>query len=156
MLGLMMDRPLMISSLIDHAARFHGDTEIVSREPDRSFHRYTYLDAQRRAKQLAKALIRLGVERGDRIATMAWNTHRHFELYYGISGIGAVMHTINPRLFHDQIRYMANHAEDKILFLDTSFVSTVEKLVPELGTIRHYVILAPRSMMPETSLPNAL
>ncbi len=156
MLGLMMDRPLMISSLIDHAARFHGDTEIVSREPDRSFHRYTYLDAQRRAKQLAKALIRLGVEKGDRIATMGWNTHRHFELYYGISGIGAVMHTINPRLYHDQISYMTNHAEDKVLFLDTSFVPTVEKLVPELTTIRHYVILAPRSMMPQTTLPNAL
>jgi acyl-CoA synthetase (AMP-forming)/AMP-acid ligase II len=156
MLGLMMDRPLMISSLIDHAARFHGDTEIVSREPDRSLHRYTYAAAQLRSKQLAQALIRLGVQPGDRIATMAWNTHRHFELYYGISGIGAVLHTINPRLFHDQIRYMANHAEDRVLFFDPSFLATIESLANEFETIRHYVVLTPRDQMPETSLPNLI
>jgi acyl-CoA synthetase (AMP-forming)/AMP-acid ligase II len=156
MLGLMMDRPLLISSLIEHAARFHGDTEIVSREADRSLHRYTYADAHLRAKQLAKALQRLGVKAGDRVATMAWNTHRHFELYYGISGIGAVLHTINPRLFHDQLRYMANHAEDQVLFLDLSFVATVEKLVSELKTVRHYVVLAPRDQMPQTTLPGVL
>ncbi|HVJ56026.1 MAG TPA: long-chain-fatty-acid--CoA ligase [Aliidongia sp.] len=153
---MMMNRPLMISSLIEHAARFHGDIEIVSREPDRSLHRYSYADAHRRSKQLAKALIRLGVREGDRVATMAWNTHRHFELYFGISGIGAVLHTINPRLFQDQIRYMANHAEDQILFLDPSFVASVEKLAPELETVRHYVILTPRDQMPATTLPNAI
>jgi acyl-CoA synthetase (AMP-forming)/AMP-acid ligase II len=156
MLGMMMDRPLLISSLIDHAARFHGDTEIVTREPDRSLHRYTYAAAQLRAKQLAKALIRLGIRPGDRVATMAWNSYRHFELYYGISGIGAVLHTINPRLFQDQIRYMANHAEDQVLFLDLSFVAAVEKMAGELKTIRHFVIMAPRDQMPESSLPNLL
>jgi 3-(methylthio)propionyl---CoA ligase len=156
MLGMMMDQPLLISTLIEHAARFHGDTQIVSREADRSLHRYTYADADKRARQAAKALLKLGVQPGDRVATMAWNTHRHFELYYGISGIGAVMHTINPRLFHDQIRYMANHAEDSILFLDLSFVANVETIAHEMATIRHYVILAPRDQMPATSLPNVL
>ena len=156
MFGMMMEYPLLISSLIEHAARFHGDTEIVSREADRSLHRYTFAAAHDRARQVAKALIKLGVQPGDRVATMAWNTHRHFELYYGISGIGAVMHTINPRLFHDQIRYMANHAEDRILFLDLSFVAAVESFAHELATVRHFVILAPRDRMPETSLPNVL
>jgi fatty-acyl-CoA synthase len=156
MLGMMMDRPLLISMLIEHAARFHGDTEIVSRDLDRSLHRYTYAAAHDRARQAAKALLKLGIKPGDRVATMAWNTHRHFELYFGISGIGAVMHTINPRLFHDQIRYMANHAEDQILFIDPSFVANVEAIAHELPTIRHYVILAPRERMPATSLPNAL
>ncbi|MEI9984940.1 MAG: 3-(methylthio)propionyl-CoA ligase [Aliidongia sp.] len=156
MFGMMMDRPLLISALIEQAARFHGDTEIVSRELDHYLHRYSFAAARDRARQVAKALQRLGVEPGDRVATMAWNTHRHFELYYGISGIGAVMHTINPRLFRDQIRYMANHAEDRILFLDPSFVEAAEGCAAELETIRHFVILAPRDRMPETSLPNVL
>jgi fatty-acyl-CoA synthase len=156
MFGMMMDYPLLISSLIEHAARFHGDTEIVSREADRSLHRYTFAAAHDRARQVAKALLALGIRPGDRVATMAWNTHRHFELYYGISGIGAVMHTINPRLFHDQIRYMANHAEDRVLFFDPSFVAAVESFAHELETVRHFVILAPRDRMPETSLPNVL
>ncbi len=156
MFGMMMDYPLLISSLIEHAARFHGDTEIVSREADRSLHRYNFAAAHDRARQVAKALLKLGIRPGDRVATMAWNTHRHFELYYGISGIGAVMHTINPRLFHDQIRYMANHAEDRVLFLDLSFVSAVESFAHELTTVRHFVILAPRDRMPATSLPNVL
>jgi 3-(methylthio)propionyl---CoA ligase len=156
MFGMMMDRPLLISALIEQAARFHGDTEIVSREPDHSLHRYSFAAARDRARQVANALQRLGIEPGDRVATMAWNTHRHFELYYGISGIGAVMHTINPRLFHAQIRYMANHAEDRILFLDPSFVTAVEGFARELATVRHFVILAPRDRMPETSLPSVL
>jgi acyl-CoA synthetase (AMP-forming)/AMP-acid ligase II len=156
MFGMMMDRPLLISSLIEHAAQFHRDSEIVSRQADRSLHRYTYADAHDRARQAARALLKLGVEPGDRVATMAWNTHRHFELYYGISGIGAVMHTINPRLFHDQIRYMVNHAEDRILFLDPSFVAIVEAMAPDLPTIRHFVILAPHDQMPATSLRNVL
>jgi fatty-acyl-CoA synthase len=152
----MMDQPLLISNLIEHAARFHGDTEIVSREPDRSLHRYTYAAARNRACQVARALLALGIRSGDRVATMAWNTHRHFELYYGISGIGAVLHTINPRLFHDQIRYMANHAEDRVLLLDPSFVANVEAFAHELETVEHFVILAPRDRMPATSLPNVL
>jgi fatty-acyl-CoA synthase len=156
MFGMMMDRPLLISTLIEHAARFHSDTEIVSRETDRSLHRYTFKDARDRACRAAKALLKLGIKPGDRVATMAWNTHRHIELYYGISGIGAVLHTINPRLFHDQIRYMANHAEDQLLFLDSSFVANIEPFAHELETVRHFIILAPRDQMPATTLPNVL
>jgi fatty-acyl-CoA synthase len=156
MLGMMMDQPLLISTLIEHAARFHGDTEIVSREADRSIFRYTYAEAAARAKQVAKAIARLGAEPGDRIGTLAWNSHRHFELYYGISCTGRVLHTINPRLFPEQLRYIINHAADRILFLEPSFVGLVEKLAPELTTVRHYVIMAPRARMPATSLPGAL
>ena len=156
MLGMMMDQPLLISSLIEHAARFHGDTEIVSREADRSVFRYTYAAAAVRAKQIAKAIARLGTEPGDRVGTLAWNSHRHFELYYGISGIGRVLHTINPRLFPDQLRYIINHAADQILFIEPSFVGLVEKLAPDLTTVRHYVVMAPKALMPPTSLPGAL
>ena len=156
MLGMMMDQPLLISSLIEHAARFHGDTEIVSREADRSIFRYTYAEAAARAKQIAKAIARLGAEPSDRIGTLAWNSHRHFELYYGISGTARILHTINPRLFPEQLRYIINHAADRILFLEPSFVGLVEKLAPALTSVRHYVIMAPRALMPPTSLPDAL
>ena len=156
MLGMMMDQPLLISTLIEHAARFHSDTEIVSREADRSIFRYTYAEAAARAKQIAKAIARLGTESGDRIGTLAWNSHRHFELYYAISGTGRVLHTINPRLFPEQLRYIINHAADQILFLEPSFVGLVEKLAPELTTVQHYVIMAPKALMPATSLPNVL
>jgi acyl-CoA synthetase (AMP-forming)/AMP-acid ligase II len=128
MRGLMMDRPLLIGALIQYAAEYHGDTEIVTRTTEGPIHRYTYGEAERRARQLAKALKRLGVDLGDRAATIAWNNHRHFELYFAISGIGAVCHTINPRLFADQLRYIVNHAEDKVLFLDLTFVPIAEKM----------------------------
>ena len=156
MRGLMMDRPLLIGALIQYAAEYHGDTEIVTRTVEGPIHRYTYLAAERRARQLAKALKRLGVGLGDRVATIAWNTHRHFELYFAVSGIGAVCHTINPRLFADQLRYIVNHAEDKVLFLDLTFVPIAEKMVGEWPNLRHYVIMTDREHMPETSLPNAL
>src|SRR2546429_7239679 len=97
--GLMMNMPLMISSLIRHADRYHGDTEIVSRTIEGPIHRYTYADAHARSRRLARALVRLGVQASDRVGTLAWNGHRHFELYYGVSGMGAIVHTINPRLF---------------------------------------------------------
>ena len=132
MLGLMSERPLLISSIITHAATYHGDVEIVSRTVEGPIHRYTYRDAERRSKQLARALLRLGIEPGDRVATLAWNTFRHFELYYAISGIGAVCHTINPRLFDDQIVYIVNHAADRLLFVDTTFLPLVERLAPRL------------------------
>jgi 3-(methylthio)propionyl---CoA ligase len=156
MRGLMMDRPLLIGALIQYAAEYHGDTEIVTRTVEGPIHRYTYLEAERRARQLAKALKRLGVGPGDRVATIAWNTHRHFELYFAVSGIGAVCHTINPRLFADQLRYIVNHAEDKILFLDLTFVPIAEKMAGEWPTVRHYVIMTDRAHMPQTSLPGAL
>ncbi len=108
MQGLMMNAPLNISALIRHADRFHGDTEIVTRLVEGGIHRYTYSDAHRRSRQLANALGSLGVKATDRIGTLAWNTHRHFEIYYATSGIGAVCHTINPRLFPEQITYIVH------------------------------------------------
>jgi len=133
--GLMQDRPLLISSLIEHANSFHPRAEIVSRMVEGPIHRCTYGDISRRSKQAAKALLVLGVDPGDRIATLAWNNHRHMELYFGVSGMGAVLHTINPRLFPDQIQYIANHAEDKILFFDSTFVPLLEKIAPSLKSV---------------------
>jgi acyl-CoA synthetase (AMP-forming)/AMP-acid ligase II len=126
--GLMMDQPLLISDLIRHAERHHGATEIVSKMVEGGLHRYTYREAHRRARRLANALKRLGVGMHDRVATLAWNGFRHYEIYYGVAGSGAVIHTINPRLFPDQITYIANHAEDKLVFYDTTFAPLVEKL----------------------------
>ena len=128
MLGQMMDIPLLTSSLLVHAERQHGDTEIVTRTVEGPIHRYTYRDAHKRSKQLAAALEQLGIKHGDRVATLAWNTHRHFEIYYGVAGMGAICHTINPRLFPEQIVYIANHAEDVYLFVDLTFVPLIEKL----------------------------
>jgi acyl-CoA synthetase (AMP-forming)/AMP-acid ligase II len=149
MRGLMSERPLLVSMLIEHAARFHGDVEIVSCLVDRSIHRYTYAEAERRSRRLARALLRLGIAPGDRVGTLAWNTHRHFELYYGVSGIGAVCHTINPRLFDEQLVYIVNHAKDRLLFIDTSFVPVVERLKPQLPADCRFVLLEPA----ETTLP---
>lgn len=156
MLGLMQDRPLLISSLIEFAAQYHKDAEIVSRTIEGPIHRYTYSDANRRAKQQAKALQKLGVKLGDRVATLAWNGYRHFECYYAVSGIGAVLHTINPRLFPEQIVYIANHAEDKLLFTDLTFVPLLEAIAGELTSVEHFVIMTDREHMPDTSLPNVL
>ncbi|MFL6651839.1 MAG: 3-(methylthio)propionyl-CoA ligase [Sulfurifustaceae bacterium] len=154
--GLIMKMPLMISSLIRHADRFHGDTEIVSRLTEGGIHRYTYTQAHRRARQLANALFALGVKRSDRIGTLAWNTYRHFEIYYAVSGIGAVCHTINPRLFPEQIAYIINHAEDAYLFVDLTFVPLLEKLAPQCKAVKGYVIMTDRAHMPQTTLTNAI
>jgi 3-(methylthio)propionyl---CoA ligase len=153
MLGLMSERPLLISSIITHAATYHGDVEIVSRTVEGPIHRYTYRDAERRSKQLARGLLRLGIEPGDRAATLAWNTFRHVELYYAISGIGAVCHTINPRLFDDQIVYIVNHASDRLLFVDTSFLPLVERLAPRLPPDCRIVLMTDAENMPATKLP---
>ena len=155
MLGQMMDIPLLISSLIMHADRHHGDTEIVTRTVEGPIHRYTYRDAHLRSRQLAGALEKLGVKQGDRIGTLAWNTHRHFEIYYAVSGMGAVCHTINPRLFPEQITYIANHAEDSYLFVDLTFVPLVEKLRPSLKSIKGIVIMTDKAHMPD-SIPDAI
>src|SRR3954469_23320382 len=141
MQGLMMDQPLLISGLIRHAARHHADTEIVSKNVDGSIHRYGYAAAHARAQKLANALKRLGVQPGDRVATLAWNGFRHFEIYYAAAGSGAVIHTINPRLFPDQITYIANHAEDKVVFYDTTFAPLVEKLKPQVKTVQHWIAM---------------
>src|SRR5471032_3213442 len=136
--GQMMDVPLLASSLLSHAARHFGDTEIVSRRIEGDIHRYTWRDCEKRAKQLSQALIGLGVQPGERIGTLAWNGYRHLECYFGVTGMGAVCHTINPRLFHDQLRYIVNHAEDKLIFLDLTFVPLVEKLAAEWPNVRHF------------------
>jgi len=149
MQGLMMEVPLLISDLIRHADRHHGATEIVSKTvEDGSIHRYTYREAHARSRRLANALRRLGVQPTDRAATLAWNSYRHFEIYYAVAGSGAVIHTINPRLFPDQIVYIANHAEDKILFFDVSFAPLVEKLAPQLKSVKHFVCMTDRARMP--------
>ena len=155
MLGRMMDIPLLISSLIMHADRHHGDTEIVTRTVEGPIHRYTYRDAHLRSRQLAGALEKLGVKHGDRIGTLAWNTHRHFEIYYAVSGMGAVCHTIHPRLFPEQITYIANHAEDTYLFVDLTFVPLVEKLRSSLKSIKGVVIMTDKAHMPD-SIPDAI
>jgi len=156
MRGLMQERPLLISSFLTFAAIYHKDREIVTRTIEGPIHRYTYADLERRARKLANALKGLGLQFGDVVGTLAWNTYRHLELWYGISGQGMVCHTINPRLFPEQIGYIANHAEDKALFVDLTFVPLVEKLLPRLGNVKHIVIMTDRAHMPATSIPNAL
>jgi fatty-acyl-CoA synthase len=148
MFGLMQDRPLLIQQLIEHAALNHGDTEIVSRTLEGGIHRYTYRDARLRAKKVAESLLALGIAPGDRIGTLAWNGYRHFELYYGVSGMGGVCHTINPRLFPEQIVYIVNHAEDRLLFVDINLLSMVEKLLPQFKTVRHVVAMTDRAHLP--------
>ena len=157
MQGLMMDMPLLISDLIRHAERHHGAGEIVSkRVEDGSLHRYTYREAHGRSRRLAKALKRLGVGPHDRVATLAWNGFRHFEIYYAAAGSGAVIHTINPRLFADQIAYIANHAEDKVVFFDVTFAPLLEKLAPQLESVRHFVALTDAARLPREKIPNLL
>jgi fatty-acyl-CoA synthase len=150
----MQNQPLLLSSLLQYADRFHGNTEIVSRTVEGPIHRYGYKDAARRTRKLADALRRRGVRPGDRLATLAWNNYRHFEIEHGVTGMGAVWHAINPRLIPAQISYIANHAEDKVLFLESSFLPIVEKLAPQLATIGLFVLMVDRSAMPATSLAN--
>ncbi len=154
--GLMMDRPLLISSIAEHAAKFHGDREIVSVTADNPRHRCTIRDAVARSKQVARALDNLGLEQGDRVATIAWNDYRHLELYYGISGAGFVCHTINPRLFPEQLIFIINHAEDRWIFTDVMFVPLLEKLLPKIPNVEGFVIMTDEAHMPETALPNAV
>jgi len=153
MQGLMSERPLLVSAIIKHAAIYHSDTEIVSRTVQGVIHRYTYGEAEGRSKRLARVLLRLGIGPGDRVGTLAWNTFRHFELYYAISGIGAVCHTINPRLFDDQIVYIVNHAADRLLFVDTSFVPLIERLAPHLPAGCRIVWIAEEGAEPATEVP---
>ncbi len=156
MQGLMMNRQLMISSLLTHASQNHHDTEIVSRLPVGATHRYTYSDAHRRSRQLVRVLLALGVKAEDRIGTLAWNTHRHFEIYYAVSGMAAICHTINPRLFPEQIAYIANHADDRFIFFDVNFTKLVETLAPLCPTVKGWIALCQREEMPECAIPNLL
>ena len=155
MLGLMQDYQLTVQTILDHAALNHGEREMVTRSIEGPIRRYTYRDLKTRALRVAKALQKEGVVIGDRIATMAWNTDRHVEVWYGIMGLGAISHTVNPRLFAEQLIYIMNHAEDKILFVDLTFVPIVEAIAAKLPTIKKYIILTDEAHMPNTSLPNA-
>ncbi len=141
MLGLMMDQQLLVNQIIDHAARYHADTQIVSINTDGSQFRYDYASAHRNILKLASSLTKLGLKKSDRVATIAWNNHRHFETYYAISGNGQVCHTLNPRLFPEQLIYIINHAEDKALFFDKTFLPLVEGVRKHLKTVEHFVLL---------------
>ena len=156
MLGQMMDMPLLISSLIKHADRYHSDIEIVSRRTEGDIHRYTYHDAHQRSRKLANALKRLGVKPSERVGTLAWNGYRHFELYYAISGSGSVIHTVNPRLFPEQVSWIINHAEDQFVFFDTTFAPLVAQLADKCPTVKGWVAMTDRAHMPKENIPKLL
>ena len=153
--GLMMQQPLLISSLLVHAERHHGDREVVSRRVEGDIHRCTYRELAARSRRMANALARLGVKPGDRVATLAWNGYRHMELYYAASGSGAVLHTLNPRLHPDHVVYIADHAEDQVLFFDMTFLPLIEAIAPRVRTIKTFVAMTDRACMPKDSkIPN--
>jgi acyl-CoA synthetase (AMP-forming)/AMP-acid ligase II len=152
--GLMMDMPLLISSLAEHADRNFGNREIVSITSDNPMHRYTYSECFARARQLANALDRLGLDHGDRVATLAWNDYRHLETYYAVSGAGYVCHTINPRLFPEQLNFIINHAEDRWILTDVMFVPLLESLADKIDCVEGFIIMTDAAHMPETSLKN--
>lgn len=157
LMGQMMSQPLLISSIIQHADRYFGSSEIVSRRVEGDIHRYTYRDCHKRSRQLASALTALGVKIGDRVATLAWNGYRHMEAYYAVSGSGAVLHTINPRLHPEQIAYIANHAEDQYLLFDMTFLPLVEAFAAHCKTIKGFVMMCDRDRMPaESKIPNLM
>jgi len=155
MLGLMQNYPLLVQTILDHAGLNHGEREMVTRSVEGPIRRISYRDLRLRALRVAKALQKEGVVLGDRIATMAWNTDRHVEVWYGIMGLGAISHTVNPRLFVEQLVYIMNHAEDKILFVDLTFVPLIEAIAAKLPTIKKYIVLTDETHMPATRLPNA-
>jgi len=153
----MQSQPLLISSLIEFAERHHADAEIVSRRVEGDIHRYTYKDSALRARQVAGALDGLKLAFGDRVATLAWNGYRHFELYYGVSGSGRVLHTINPRLHPDQIAWIANHAEDQVLCFDLSFLPLVQAVHARCSTIKHYIAMCDEDKLPkDPGVPNLI
>jgi acyl-CoA synthetase (AMP-forming)/AMP-acid ligase II len=156
MLGLMQQRPLLISTLVDYAATYHGEREIVSRDPEGAIHRSNYAQIASRAKRLANALEKLGVAPGDRVATLAWNGFRHLEVYYGVTCSGRVLHTVNPRLFLEQLQYIMHHAEDAYVFFDPIFAPLVEQLAPRLSLVRGWVALCQRDAMPSAKVDNLL
>ena len=156
MLGNMQDGHLLISGLIEHAETYHTDSQIISRTVEGPIHRYTLKDAANRSRKLANALDKLGLKQGDVVGTLAWNTFRHFELYFGVSGIGCVVNTINPRLFPEQLTYIINHAENQYLFVDLSFVGLLESISHSLETVKGIIILTDKEHMPETTLQNVM
>ena len=156
MLGLMQDWPLLCHRILDHAATQHGGRQIISRSVEGPFHTTNYADLRVRALRVAQRLDQSGIKLGDRVATLAWNTWRHLEAWYGIMGIGAVYHTVNPRLFPDQIAWIVNHAEDRVMMVDLTFVPILEKLADRLKPVEQYVVLTDAEHMPATALKNAV
>jgi fatty-acyl-CoA synthase len=157
LMGQMMNQPLLISGIIEFAARHYANSEIVSQRVEGDLHRYNFRACELRAKRLAKALQALGVRMGDRVATLAWNGYRHLEAYYGVSGSGAVLHTVNPRLHAEQLAYICNHAEDQYLLFDFCFLPLVEAIAPHCKTIKGYILLGGADRMPaESKIPNLM
>ncbi|MCY4477261.1 MAG: long-chain fatty acid--CoA ligase [Gammaproteobacteria bacterium] len=156
MKGLMMDYPLTVTSLMRHAEAQHGGSEVYSLTVENPAHRTTYTEIFRRCAKLANALRRLGLKEGDRVATMAWNDYRHMELYYGISCMGGVLHTVNPRLFPEQLQYIVNHAEDRLLFSDPLLLPLLEKLHGAFPTVEAHVLLCSKEAMPDSSVPGLI
>ena len=155
--GLMQQQSLLISSLLNHVERHHGEQWVVSRRVEGDIHRYTYRDMAARARQVANAIAALGVTSGDRVGTIAWNGYRHLELYYGVSGSGTVLHTLNPRLHPDQLVWIVDNAQDKVLCFDLTFLPLVEAVASRLATVKHFVLMTDRAHMPEkTNIPNLL
>ena len=156
MLGQMQDHPLLISSLIDFAGRHHHEAQIVSRRVEGDLHRYTYADAARRSRQVANALDKLGLAFSDRVATLAWNGYRHLELYFGITGSGRVVHTVNPRLLPEQIAWIANHAEDQVMCFDMTFLPIVKAIWSKCTTVKHWIALCDADKLPADTGINGL
>jgi fatty-acyl-CoA synthase len=156
MLGLMQDWPLLCHRIIDHAAVNHAERQVISRSVEGPIHSTTYAEIRRRALKVAKRLDKDGIRLGDRVATLAWNTWRHIEAWYGILGVGAIYHTINPRLFPDQIAWIVNHAEDRVMMTDLTFLPLLEKLADRLAPIERYIVLTDVTHMPATTLKNAV
>src|SRR6202047_4951311 len=156
MLGLMQEWPLLCHRIIDHAALNHADRPIITRSVEGDIHTTDYAEIRTRALRVAQRLERDGIRLGDRVATLAWNTWRHFEAWYGIMGIGAIYHTVNPRLFPEQIAWIVNHAEDRMMLLDLTFIPLVEKLAAQMPTIERYVVLTDAKHMPATALKDAV
>jgi acyl-CoA synthetase (AMP-forming)/AMP-acid ligase II len=156
MLGLMQDWPLLLHKIIDFAAIQHGGREVVSRTIEGPMHRSNYREVRNRSLRVSQRLARDGVKLGDRVATLAWNGFRHLEAWYGIVGLGAIYHTVNPRLFPEQIAWIINHAEDRIVFVDLTFVPLVEALADKLPSVERYIVLTDSAHMPATKLRNAI
>jgi len=156
MLGLMQDWPLLCQRIIDHAAVHHGERPVITRSIEGPIHRTNYAEIRARALRVGQRLERDGIKFGDRVATLAWNTWRHLESWYGIVGIGAIYHTVNPRLFAEQIVWIVNHAEDRVMMTDLTFVPLLEKIADKLPTIERYIIFTDAAHMPKTSLRNAV
>ena len=155
MLGLMQDWPLTVDKIIDHAKNWHGSREVVTRSVEGPIVRTTYADIHARAKRVSNALKAWGVKPGDRVATLAWNTDKHIETWYGIMGIGAVCHTLNPRLFPEQLVYIINHAEDRVIFTDLTFVPLLEAILPHIPKVERVIVMTDAAHMPQTKLPKA-